>query len=239
VSTGFKWNQNWEKRALFLAAIGDVAGNFPALRAVLGAVGEVGIETVVCTGNAVGCYPWPNECVASLRDRGVTVVQGGADRMTLRYLRRRDSLRKKLDYAAFARVAWTHEALSNEHLEYLRELPTVHRLTREMIEMVVCHGTPSSQADSLRESDPIAKFERQREATNAELLIYGNNLEPHTRSVHDALFVCPGAVTGPEGTARYALIDTEQMPWRVTFPAVTYDDDEVKKRMQEIGLETP
>ena len=59
-----------------VALISDVHGNLPALRAVLEAVEEAGVEAVWCLGDVVGYGAQPNECVA-LRARALRALPGG------------------------------------------------------------------------------------------------------------------------------------------------------------------
>jgi hypothetical protein len=53
---------------LLIGLVSDIHANLPALEAVLRDMGEV--EQMLCLGDFVGYGPWPNECVALLRERG-------------------------------------------------------------------------------------------------------------------------------------------------------------------------
>src|SRR3989442_8634329 len=62
-----------------VAVITDVHGNLPALRAVLGRIDELGIDTVYCGGDLVGYGPHPNEVCALIQERAIPTIYGNYD----------------------------------------------------------------------------------------------------------------------------------------------------------------
>lgn len=210
---------------MYMAAIGDIHGNLPAFQAVLGEIDEAGIQTIVNTGDAVSGYPWPNEVVDLLRERSIASVQGEHDRRVVYFLRKEQTLRRKLAEAEFEALRQAHEAIHSQNLEFLRNLPRRQDLHVEGIDICVCHGTPTSQADRLEGSLPDWKFRRVRELTNAQLIVCGATHRGFSRTVDGALFVNPGAVGVGRGGARlatYAVIDTETEPWEAHMREVAY-----------------
>ena len=162
----------------------------------------------------------PHAVVGLLSKANVASVQGMMDRHAALFSRRRNALFRKYpeDLEAIAR---THEQLSGDDIEYLLSLPKSRTLSVEGLRIVVCHGTPASQSDALREDDPPHRFQRQRERAAApDLIVCGQTPAPFVREVDGTLFVNPGSVgIGPE--ACYALIDTDAEPWEVRFEPVS------------------
>ena len=210
---------------MLIALFGNVHGRLDALEAVLAEIDEAGIQTMVNTGDCVVGGSHPNEVVDLIRARHIPTVQGSMDRYAALFVRKRAMIRKKAA-EHFDAIAWTHERLSGENLEFLRALPHSLTLTVEGIAIAVCHGTHGSPSDALRPDDSTDRFRRQRERTaGAPILVCGGAHGPFARWVDETVFVNPGAVgdsseSPPRGC--YAQIDTDIEPWAVTFRSVAY-----------------
>ncbi len=227
---------------MHLAAIGDVHGNLPALEAVLGAIDESGIETLVHTGDAVVGYPWPNEVVDLLRERNAISVQGEFDRMAVNFLKKRNSLGRKWPSATFQALQWTYEALRSDNIEFLGGLPHARHFRREGVDIAVCHGALNSQREQLDPNDALVKFRRQREQAHASLIICGRNHQAFHQWTEDTLFVNPGSAgmaLGDSSLARYAVIDTETTPWQAHLHTIPYNSTAAESRLAELGLAKP
>ncbi len=210
---------------MLIAVLGDIHGHYPALEAVWRHIEEEGIRTVLSTGDAVAGHPWPNETVDALQAWRIVSVQGEFDREAALYPRRAERLRARWPAQERAVLEQTHQATRSDNLEFLRGLPRSRRVEAEGLAICLCHGTPSSQAESLSPHDPDTRYRRARESANADIVVCGRTHAPHARSVDGALFVNPGSVAGPErpaGSAGYAVIDTDADPWQVTFQEVAY-----------------
>jgi putative phosphoesterase len=210
---------------MYMAAIGDIHGNLPALEAVLSAIDDEGIQTIVNTGDAVAGQPWPNQVIELLRARNIPSVQGELDRRVVHFLSKQDTLRQRLTGEEFDLLEQTFAVIESQNLEFLRRLPRYRMLQVEGVDICVCHGTPTSQSDTLDEEDPAAKFQRVREFTNAQIVVSGSTHRAFSRTVDAALFVNPGAAgIPPPGarTASYAIIDTETDPWQARLLDVVY-----------------
>lgn len=206
---------------MLMAVCGDIHGNFPAFEAVLAAVDDAGIQTIVCTGDCSVGHPRPNEVIDRLRARCIPSVQSELDRSAAYFHRKREQLRARCDAETFKALQWTYENTSSKNLEYLRELPRHRVLTIDGITLFFSHGTPHSPKNELREADDIAKFQRLREKANTDIILCGRTHEPFARIVEGTLFANPGA-TGIGPKASYAVIDTESEPWRAYFHKVQY-----------------
>lgn len=114
------------------AVISDVQANLCALRAVLAAIEarEEGVERIVCAGDIVGLGPQPNEVLELLRERRIETVRGNYDDAVAF-----DRLSSGVDFPDAASeerdraaLRWTRQALSEENLAYVLELPRDVRL---------------------------------------------------------------------------------------------------------------
>lgn len=197
---------------MYLAAIGNIGGNLPALEAVLGAIDDAGMQVIFNTGNCAVGKGRVNECISLLRERKAVSVQGEEDRRLVHFLRKRETLRRKLAPEQFARLEEAHAIITSENLEYLRCLPRSRFISYETVTYALFHGTPTSQTDHLNADDSDDRFRRVREAANTEILVFNGGAEGFQRVIDACLFVGAGAVDAPE--PGYAVVDTEIRPWK-------------------------
>lgn len=115
----------------------DIHANLEALEAVLAKIDELAkeepIDQIWFLGDLVGYGPNPNECITKLRQRTDVIIAGNHDWAAVGKL-------DLDDFSAAARISaeWTAEQLTEEHREFLRNLP--ERL--EIGECTLVHGSP-------------------------------------------------------------------------------------------------
>ncbi len=116
-----------------VAVISDIHANLPALEKVFSIIDEIGVDRVVCLGDIVGYGPFPNECVALVRERCAAVVRGNHDSGAI------DEL--PLDhFNTYGEIAmrWTRKMLSTENAAWLRSL----QLMQAMDAITIVHAAP-------------------------------------------------------------------------------------------------
>ena len=202
---------------MLVAAFGEVHGNLAAFRAVLAAIDDLGIQTIVNTGNLVLGYAEPDAVLEILRTRVIHSLLGEEDRRVVHFQRKRTSLEKRCTREEFESLRSAHEGISCANLEFLRALPRKSGFAVDGVSVCACHGTPNAPADRLSEDDDLARFQRLRELANADVVICGGSGPAFSRLVDGALFVHPGAVAplpGEEARTAFSVIDTEREPWR-------------------------
>ena len=206
---------------MIFAAIGNIDGHDIALEGALQSIEEMGIHTIVHTGNAVVGAQGGNKIMDLLAEFSVTCVQGDRDRLAVRYSRKQESLEKKLDEGMLKSLRWSHENLSSQNLELIRDWRKARNLELENLAVFLCHGSPGNRREILTAETPMVKLQRQREIAQADIIICGGSDEPFTKYVDDTLFVSPGSLQAEDGTVSYALINTEEKPWSATMEPVS------------------
>jgi len=224
---------------MILAAFGDIHGNWPALEAALKEIDDAGIRTLVCTGDLVAGYPYPNEVIDFLERRNLTTVQGSHDRLTASLIRSGGQTLKRASEEDAAAMRWTYDQLTSGNVEYLRALPRVQRITIDGVDVYVGHGAPDAVNDGIGDHTSAQRFERYRESARADIVIGGNTHHPFHRLVEDTLFVNPGSLGCDERGAVYAVISTEDEPWTVEYRFVEYDREAVEEAVNNAGLPLP
>jgi diadenosine tetraphosphatase ApaH/serine/threonine PP2A family protein phosphatase len=115
----------------------DIHANLEALETVLAKIDELNkeepIDQIWFLGDLVGYGPNPNECIETLRKHTDVIIAGNHDWAAVGKL-------DLEDFSAAARISaeWTAKELTEEHREFLRNLP--ERL--EIGECTLVHGSP-------------------------------------------------------------------------------------------------
>ena len=210
---------------MIFAAIGDIHGNMTALNSVINEIDEMGIQTILNTGDCIVGAQWPDDVIELLHSRNIPTCQGAMDRAIVRFMKKRKSFIKKYSEETFNAMEWTFENTLSENLEFLRSLPKQERFCIDTINIFLCHGSPSGQSISLNEDDDVERFRRQREIEPVDIIICGQTHSPFYRMVDGTLFVNPGSVgmhSIKEKLASYALVNTEESPWTVELRSIQY-----------------
>ncbi|MBO0793160.1 MAG: metallophosphoesterase, partial [Ktedonobacteraceae bacterium] len=117
----------------------DVHANLEALEAVLASIDELArdepIDQIWFLGDLVGYGPNPNECIQKLRERTDVIIAGNHDWAAVGKI----SLD---DFSEAARISaeWTAEQLTEEHRQFLCDLP--EHIDMEQADCVLVHGSP-------------------------------------------------------------------------------------------------
>ncbi len=115
----------------------DVHANLEALEAVLVKIDELAqqepIDQIWFLGDLVGYGPNPNECIVALRERTDIIIAGNHDWAAVGKIDLED-----FSSAARTSAEWTAEQLTEEHREFLTNLPERIQLK----ECTLVHGSP-------------------------------------------------------------------------------------------------
>jgi putative phosphoesterase len=129
-----------------IAIISDIHGNCVALDAVLSDIKELGVDQIVCLGDAVQGGPQPADVVAQLRELHCPVVMGNADDWLLTGI---DSGAEKIPEERRLRMDdvrnWQLTQLTENDLAFIRTFqPTVQISLNDGHTLYCYHGSPQS-----------------------------------------------------------------------------------------------
>ncbi len=119
------------------AIFSDIHANLEALEAVLAKIDEISqkepIDQIWFLGDLVGYGPNPNECIIKLRERTDVIIAGNHDWAAVGKI-------DLEDFSAAARISaeWTTEQLTEEHHNFLANLPE----HLEIDDCTLVHGSP-------------------------------------------------------------------------------------------------
>lgn len=208
--------------------ISDIHSNAPALQAVLEDLAQVDVERVLCAGDVVGYYPFPNETVDMMARARVISIQGNHDRAVLNI-----DPSMMNPYAADA-VLWTASVLSDSSRRFLRSMPPNTTVRSDRRAMSIYHGSPSDPIEYVYEEDATGGLLRM---ARCSVLVLGHTHIPYAKWFPEGLIVNPGSVGQPrdgDPRASYSIIDTDE--GTVVNHRVEYDLEAVERRFERTNL---
>jgi len=135
-----------------IAFMSDIHANFPALKATLDKLDNIGVEAIFHLGDCVGYYSQPDEVLDELRGRKIKGVMGNHDYMLIGKILN-DSLSEEMrkefeNYYKHIRpcasdvLLWSVERIREKNLDYLLNCPCSRNITFSGINFLLVHGSP-------------------------------------------------------------------------------------------------
>ena len=185
-----------------IGLISDVHGDLKALNQALSLLkNRHHVDSIWCAGDLVGRGQNPNEVVARIVRGSIPTVLGNHDEFILT----QQPLLEKLN------MYWS------ETFQLLRSLPRTYRVRLEGRIVVMVHGTPRSNMESL----PLTPGHQEQalewlKKINAHILVTGHTHVPLKAQNQHGLVVNPGSLFDPGDSRRsssesYGVLDVSAM----------------------------
>lgn len=229
-----------------IAAVSDIHGNLPALKAVLADIARRGADVVVNLGDILSGPLLPAETADFLMDLDLPTIRGNHERQLLTHTREKMG----------ASDAFAADAIGEGHRAWLQSLPETLWLTDEVF---LCHGAPGGDLIYFMEHvdaagvhpASLAQVEERAGDCPARLILCGHTHTPRTRRLSDGRLVAnPGSVGlqayeddhwfphrveigSPQ--ARYAMVEKGPLGWDAEMIAVDYDFEPMAARAEANG----
>jgi predicted phosphodiesterase len=227
--------------------LSDIHANLEALAAVLDAASGAW-DRVLVLGDLVGYGAEPNAVIDRVRSLNpAAVIRGNHDKAACGL----DDGENFNQIARFA-AAWTHQQLTPENRDYLRDLPKGPTEVDGLLE--VCHGAPFDEDHYIFDAiDAQRAFEAARHqvcvfghthlpviftASRTELAADVPDEEPRTiRFEADLAYLLnPGSVGQPRDGDPRAAFALYQSDGSFTFRRVSYNVAEAQRKIAAAGL---
>ena len=215
--------------ALRVAALYDIHGNLPALRAVLREIEEESVDLVVVGGD-IAWGPLPQETLATLRSLGerALFVRGNADREVA------EGSVAHPDPEVAEVTEWCAARLSPEERSFLGNLPEAQLLEVSGIgQALFCHGSPRSDEESITGATPDEELAEIVRAVPHPTIVCGHTHAQFDRRVDGRRVVNAGSVGLPFGRAgaHWALLGPD-----VTLRVTPYDVESAAEQIRRSGF---
>ncbi|WP_066056309.1 metallophosphoesterase family protein [Robertmurraya korlensis] len=220
-----------------LAFISDIHGNGIALDAVLNDIKTKNVDKVFVLGDI--CYrgPEPQRALDLVRALDCNVIKGNADEWVVRGVQQGEVPDHVLELMNKERD-WIVSKLSDESINYLRELPTQLNLEVEGIRIHAFHATPDSLFEVVLPSASDETILEKLVTTDADLFIYAHIHKPYIRFMNGKCIVNIGSVGLPfDGLnkASYSIVDINEGTIQTSNVRVSYDVHKVVEQYKNVG----
>ena len=230
------------------AVISDIHSNLEALTSFLEAAENLDINKIICLGDIVGYNANPNECVALLRERGAQCLLGNHDSRVVGFEDPAD-----FNLHAEKAVYWTRDAISEENLEFLKNLPRNFLVNNSFLAVHGWVNDTDRYIMGQRDAERNFGLMKEKKATlglcffghthvpavyammGEELSVVSGNMLKLEKGVK--YLINPGSMGQPrdrDPRASFLVYDTRKK--QVTFHRVDYDIHTTAEKILAAGL---
>ncbi len=226
-----------------IAVISDIHGNCFALDKALEDIRHLGIEQIVCLGDAIQGGAQPDVTVQRLREIGCPVVMGNADAWLL--AEEENSPQEPATEQQLAIRAWSLARLSAQDRAFIRQFQPTIEIALEAGQKLLCfHGSPHSFNDIILSNTSEDALHQFLDGFDATLLTGGHTHTQQLRHLANASYFNPGSIglayiwqiPGEKfeviPRAEYAIVTSEGANIGITFRRVPFDLEELARIIQ-------
>ena len=213
---------------MLVAIISDVHSNIIAFQTVLDEIDRLDSEIIVCAGDIVGYYPFPNQTLEIFKRRGIISILGNHDKAVIHFNT------VGMNKLAAEAARWTSENINAENVDYLKTLKSSRRIGMGPVEAAMFHGSPRDDNEYLYEIDTGPEL---LEMCGCQCMITGHTHIPFVRRIEEGVMINPGAVGQPrdgDSRASFAILDTKNRG--VAIHRLEYDIREVQESVLDASL---
>jgi len=205
-----------------IAIISDIHSNIDAFKAVLRDISERQCDVILCLGDLVGYYYWPEEVVSLLMNTdNVYAIKGNHEEMYFKSLvdsKYKESINLKYGSG----INYTCDEISNTSLSYLKSLESSMDITLDGKNIGLFHGSPFSINQYVY---PNSNQETFFNVTNNkfDVVLFGHTHHQFVSYFNETLIINPGSVgqaRDVRGLSAYAIYDTRSeavLPIRIKY----------------------
>ncbi|MHA2224724.1 MAG: metallophosphoesterase family protein [Candidatus Hodarchaeales archaeon] len=228
-----------------VAVISDIHGNLEALLTVFRDIDNRKVDYVFCTGDIVGYYPHPLECIELVKTRCDHIIKGNHDEVVID-----ENFDKKVKWfneIAAESLTWTRKHLLNASAKahFLESLPTQKTIIINERKILLAHGTPEKKWEYFLYPYWFgAPLPEQKAILNKwlkkwELVFIGHTHQPFVYKFRKKLVINPGSVGQPRDgipKASYALVEIDRNKLKGFIVRLEYDIEETCKSLKNENL---
>jgi putative phosphoesterase len=217
-----------------IAALYDIHGNLPALKAVLDELDQVRPDCIVIGGDMVS-GPMPVQtlnCLLNLRDKtNVTFIRGNGDREVVDASKGAPLLHMSVEGREATK--WVADNLTHQDLDFLSNLDDVASIhVDELGDVLFCHATPSNDWDIFTPISPKKRIKELFAEVEQAIVVCGHTHIQYEVELEGTRIFNSGSVGMPfahQPGAYWLLIDSD----RIEFKRTPYDFEQAALAIRE------
>jgi len=220
-----------------IAIISDIHGNLLALETVLKDISKRrNVEEILCLGDVVGYYPYPNECIDLVRENCSITIMGNHEAGVLGV-----EPAYYFNTVAYTMIIWTKKKLTEKNADWIASLPKRRIIERKNKSIYLVHGSPFKPFDYFDYVDNNyyrKQLEKAFEKTMTDVITVGHTHIPViVKHNKNKLFINPGSVGQPRNGipgAYYALFNPGTL--KAEIIRLDYDFKPLQEKMKELEM---
>ena len=223
---------------MIVLVISDVHGNYHALDSVMK---EVKYDVMVCCGDIVVDYPFPQQCIRALKESCAHICIGNNDYNVAYDQKASDTIRQK--YAHLAKdldrnTDLTAELISDDAKKFLRRLPRECRFVLDGVSFYMNHTVPHlSIHHYLDKSTPESKLVEYYQDIQADVIVTGHTHLPYVKNFEDKILVNPGSIgQSRDGDPRASFATFDTAARRLELGRLEYDITETREYLEKLNF---
>lgn len=192
-----------------IALISDIHGNLDALKVVLHAAENQGVDQMLFAGDLLGYYYQPAECLSLLNSWSCKCVKGNHEDLFFALLAD-SSLAESLRLRYGSALSRAVKTLNTEQVQLIQTWPETLALTVDGVKILLCHGSPWQTDCYIYPDSELNLLERCAE-TGFDYVVLGHTHYPMHKSWGNTQILNPGSVGQPRNRkpgASWGLLDT-------------------------------
>jgi putative phosphoesterase len=202
---------------------------------------RVEYDAVLCCGDIVVDFPFPEQCIDSLKDTCTRICTGNNDYNVAFDQKASDCVGEKYAHLSDdldSATDITRELLSDGARKYLQKLPRECRFDLDGFTFYMNHTGPGMSLHHYMDVDtPVSELDRIYRDIRADVCITGHTHIPYVRKFRDGLLVNPGSVGEPrDGDPRASFATFNTFTGQVVLGRLEYDIAETSKALQEMNF---
>jgi putative phosphoesterase len=199
-----------------IAALYDIHGNFPALKAILSELDQVKPDRIVIGGDMVS-GPMPVQtlnCLLNLRDKiNVTFIRGNGDREVVEASKGAQLLH--MSEKGRVTTKWVAHSLTDKQLDFLSNLDDVANIhVDELGDVLFCHATPRNDWDIFTPLSPKKRIKELFAEVEQSIVVCGHTHIQYEMELEGRRIFNSGSVGMPfakQPGAYWLLIDSNRI----------------------------
>jgi putative phosphoesterase len=223
---------------VIVLVISDVHGNYHALDRVMQ---EVKYDALVCCGDLVVDYPFPQQCIHALKDSCAHICLGNNDYNVAYDQRASDYISQKYTHLAKdldRNTELTVEQISDDDKNYLRELRRECRFVLDEVSFYMNHTVPHLPPHYyLDKNTSRSKLAEYYLNIQADVIVTGHTHVPYVKNFRDKILLNPGSVGQPRnGDPRASFATFDTTTGRIELGRLEYDITETSEYLKKLNF---
>lgn len=223
-----------------IGIITDIHSNIQALNAILNEFDKQNVEKIICCGDIIGIGIHPEETVQTLlkRKKMLIAVRGNHEQYLLNGLPKEIHDDKKMSEKEIANHKWNHSKLSDQSIEFLRQLEIFQNIELDGKRFYIVHYPQQSDGTykkHIKNPSAMENMEMFKE-NNADIFLYGHTHTFSVNSIDGKWYINTGALGCPmkSNIARAGILEINDGKIKFNSINVEYNVKEIIDKINNL-----